>query len=310
MAGPALPLTGPEELLVTGLQLRGLQTLPSGQGEAVLAGVTVVVTWAPTGATGAVTRLTVLALLVHEEAGPALVHTLSVAHVEAVLTPVALSVVTVLTVFVLTGDTAPALLHTVAPLRARPVAVRPKLIVVIFTCDTHCGLLCVSRVVFTLLTAFVTRNTGLPSSICYFTFRALEGYTLSHPQPVARPTVHTVEGGGAGEAVVRAGLTAAPCRVVMPFRTRLATLTVKQVPGHTVHIFITARAVIGAFVSALLAGVVTRVTLLIHGVAPSPAADVTAPVIKKPCWGTLGTLLPLRTRALQAGGITQVAHSP
>ena len=67
-------------LLRTGIELSAecLQTLPLPQREPVLAGVTVVISWPSTGATIAVTRLTLLALLVHKETFFTMLHTLSI----------------------------------------------------------------------------------------------------------------------------------------------------------------------------------------------------------------------------------------
>lgn len=195
VTGHTQPLTVSVELLYAGLQLLGLQTLSFGQGEAFLTGVAVVVARTPTGATRPVTWLTVLAHLVHKETRPAVVNTLPVGYVEALLTPVALRLITVIAVFILAWFTLHGLVHIVGPLWARLVTVRPKLIVVVLTFDTHSGLLCISSVlVFTLLTAIVARKTSLTSGICNFTIRALQGHALSQsPESVSRPTAHTVE---------------------------------------------------------------------------------------------------------------------
>lgn len=116
MAGLTLPITVSVELLVTGLQLPGLQTLSFRQSEAFLTGVAVIIAWPPTGTTGPMTWLTVLALLIHKEARLTVVHTVPVRHIEALLTPVALCLVTVLAVFILTLDTLPGVLHAISPL--------------------------------------------------------------------------------------------------------------------------------------------------------------------------------------------------
>lgn len=80
---------------------------------------------------------------------------------------------------------------------------------------------------FTLLTSIIARDTGLALGICYFTIRALQGHTQSSMDSVSRATMHTMEVRGAGEAVVRAKLTATMSRVVIPLRTRLPTLALK-----------------------------------------------------------------------------------
>lgn len=49
--------------------------------------------------------------------------------------------------------------------------------------------------------------------------------------------------------------------------------------------FVTAGAVVRAFVSTLLAGVVTEMALPPHGIAPLLTADVAASIIKQPAGG-------------------------
>lgn len=100
-----------------------LQTLPLLQYEAVLAGVTVVMMWSATGSTVTVTRLTLLALLVHIEAFLTVIHTLSVPDVESVHTKVALGLVTDLTVYVFTWNTLHGLVGSVRPIWTGTVTV-------------------------------------------------------------------------------------------------------------------------------------------------------------------------------------------
>lgn len=89
-------------LLVTWLQLPALQTLPVPESVVFLTAVTVIVSRTTTRTTRPMTRLAILTLPVQEETRLTVVHTLSVEHIEAVLTPVALRLVTVDAVFIFT----------------------------------------------------------------------------------------------------------------------------------------------------------------------------------------------------------------
>lgn len=70
-------LTASEVILGTQNELSALQALPVLQYEAVLTRVTVVITWPSTRTTRTVTRLTLLALLVHKKAFLTAIHTFS-----------------------------------------------------------------------------------------------------------------------------------------------------------------------------------------------------------------------------------------
>lgn len=281
MAGFTVSITVSVVFVFAGLQLAGPQTLPFAQDEAVLARVAVVEARSSAGATRSITGLALLSLLVHEETRTTVIHAVSIGHVEAFSAPVALRVVTVLTVLVVTWFTLTSPVHAVSPIRARLMTLGPELIIVVFTFETHSG---VCRVrAFTLFTAVVAGDTGLALRVGHFTFGALQGHTLSKPGPEPGATVHTVKGRGAGHTVLSTGLTAAPGRGKVSLRTRQTALALEQEPLHTMDIGVAAGAVVGPRVGALLTGVVTRGALSVQGVAPPLAADHTAAGIEKPC---------------------------
>lgn len=109
-------LTAPVVILRAHSEPPVLQTLPVLQCESVFAGVTVIRTWPSTGTTVTVTRLTLLALLIHEEAFFTMIHTLSSRDIESILTKVALGLVTDLTVIVLTWRTLHGFFGAVGPI--------------------------------------------------------------------------------------------------------------------------------------------------------------------------------------------------
>lgn len=86
-------------------------------------------------------------------------------------------------------------------------------------------------------------------------------------------------------------------------------MTLIEVPGAPKLISVTAGAVVRSLISALVAGVVTEMTLPPHGITPRLAADDAAPIIKEPCLRAAGAVFFLRTCALQTGSMTQVAIS-